>query len=413
MRLPSPLARQLQRAKLKLLWMSNAPWCGTGYGAQTGRMLPLLHSMGYDTDCFAYYGLDGGCIDWEGHRVFPPGLDQYGNDALEGHIAEAQANALITLFDPFVCMEEVYASLKVPWLAWTPVDSDGLANGFDVLKYARYVIALSQHGARQLEAGGIEKDRIMLIPHGVDTALFRNRPEEERAVLRESMGIPADCFLVGMVQANKGQRKAIDVQIEAFARFHEKNDDAHLYIHTEPTSAMGGVNIEHCLKEAGLLGKGVVHRTSDYHVRTGVGEATMAKIVGSFDVLLQATSGEGFGIPIIEAQASGVPVIVNDCSAMPELARHTDLICRSPARFRAPHGGWHFLPQVEEVQRCLEVVYKLSWASVEEWRADCARFAQLNFDWPVVQAKWKAVLSLLEMEEGTWEPPQMSSLSGS
>lgn len=374
-------------------------------------MLPLLRDSGYDTSCFAYYGLDGGPIVWNGFPIYPPGLDQYGNDALEGHIAESKADALITLFDPFVCMEEVYQALKVPWLAWAPVDSDGLANGFDVLKHARYVVALSQHGAVQLERGGVNPDQIMLIPHGVDCQLFRNRTEEERATLRDSLGVPADCFLVGLVQANKGGRKAIDVQIEAFARFQAKNEDAHLYIHTEPTVAMGGVNLEHCIEDSGLMGKGVVHRTSDYYARTGVQEQTMAKIIGSFDVLLHATCGEGFGIPIIEAQASGVPAIVNDCSAMPELARHKELICRNPAQFRAPHGGWHFLPQIDEIQRCLEHVYKMSWPRVEEWRADCARFAQINFDWPIIQTKWKAILTLLEAEEGTWPLPQTSNSS--
>lgn len=398
---------------MRLLWMSNAPWCGTGYGAQTGRMLPLLRESGYDTSCFAYYGLDGGSIEWDGFTIYPPGLDQYGNDALEGHIEESKADALITLFDPFVCLEEVYSALKVPWLAWTPVDSDGLARGFEVLEHARYIVALSQHGVHQLEGGGVDPKRIFLIPHGVDCKLFRNRTEEERAAIRESLGIPSDCFLVGLVQANKGGRKGIDVQIEAFARFQEKYEDAHLYLHVEPSTAMGGVDVEHCLRESGLLGKGIIHRTSDYYARVGVQEQTIAKIMGSFDVLLQATCGEGFGIPIIEAQASGVPVIVNDCSAMPELARHPDLICRKPAAFRAPHGGWHFMPQVDEVQRALEHVYKLPWASVEEWRADCARFAQINFDWPIIQTKWKAILTLLEAEEGTWPLPQTSSLSGS
>jgi glycosyltransferase involved in cell wall biosynthesis len=374
-------------------------------------MLDVLRDLGHEASCFAYYGLDGGSIEWNGFPIYPPGLDQYGNDALEGHLVESQADALITLFDPFVCIEDIYKGLKVPWLAWVPVDSDGLAKGFDVLNHAKYVIALSHHGEQQLIKGGIDQDKVMLIPHGVDCQLFRNRTEEERAAIRDSLGLPSDCFLVGMIQANKGSRKAIDVQIEAFARFQEKNDDVHLYLHVEPSTAMGGVDIEHCLRESGLLGKGVVHRTSDYHARVGVGEPTIAGIMGGFDVLLQATCGEGFGIPIIEAQASGVPVIVNDCSAMPELARHQELICRNPARFRAPHGGWHFMPQVDEIVRCLEHVYKQSWNRIQEMRDDCTRFAQLNFDWPVIQTKWKAVLTLLEAEGGLWPLPQTSSSS--
>lgn len=45
----------------------------------------------------------------------------------------------------------------------------------------------------------------------------------------------------------------------------------------------------------------------------------MSHLYSSFDVLLNPSSREGFGIPVAEAQACGVPVIVNDCQSMPEL----------------------------------------------------------------------------------------------
>jgi glycosyltransferase involved in cell wall biosynthesis len=39
----------------------------------------------------------------------------------------------------------------------------------------------------------------------------------------------------------------------------------------------------------------------------------------SMDVLMSASKGEGFGIPIVEAQACGTPVIVGDWTSMGEL----------------------------------------------------------------------------------------------
>ena len=39
----------------------------------------------------------------------------------------------------------------------------------------------------------------------------------------------------------------------------------------------------------------------------------------AFDVLLNPAHGEGFGLTVLEAQSCGVPVIVSDFSAMPEV----------------------------------------------------------------------------------------------
>jgi glycosyltransferase involved in cell wall biosynthesis len=53
----------------------------------------------------------------------------------------------------------------------------------------------------------------------------------------------------------------------------------------------------------------------------GYGPDYMAMMYNAADVFLSPSKGEGFGIPIIEAQACGAPVIVTDFSSMPELVR--------------------------------------------------------------------------------------------
>lgn len=387
--------------------MSNAPWVGTGYGAQTKHMMPLLRDQGHDVACFAYWGLEGSPIQWEGFKIYPPLFDKWGNDAVRDHMRDWQADALITLFDPFVIYEEYISAVGWKWFPWVPIDSDGLPPGFEVLNHARFIVAMSEHGRRQLLAAGHSENKIFNIPHGVDCQLHRNRTEDERKALRLRLGLDPDAFMVGMVQANKGGRKALDVQIRAFAEFRRKYnaEDAQLYLHVEPSSAMGGIDLDDEIERCGLKDQGVVHRTGLYPLRAGVDETTMSQIYGCFDVLLQATSGEGFGIPIIEAQANGVPVIVNDCSAMPEIVPQNGLVARNPTPIRSGHGGTHFLPNPGEIVDRLGDLYKASWSRVLEHRTDARAYAE-RYDWPVVGKAWETLLLAAEdaIAPRVWSP---------
>lgn len=399
---------------MRVLWMSNSPWTPTGYGAQTRYMLPLLQELGYDVASFDFYGLSGGNIVHEGIQHYAGHIDPYGNDAVRGHMVDFKADALITLFDPFVCYPEIYEEIGDRWYPWTPIDSAGLADGMDVLFQARKVITMSTHGEQQLVEAGHHPSRLFYLPHGVNCQLHKNRPEAQRKAIRRELGIPEDAFLVGIVQANKGKRKALAAQIQAFADFRRLNDayDAHLYVHTEPSTVFDGFDLDRLVEQAGLKGMGVVHRTHTYSYRSGLPEEQMSRLMGSFDVLLQATLGEGFGIPIIEAQANGVPVIVNTGSAMDELVPTTDLILKNPTPVPAHTGGTHFYPNHDEMVRRLEWLYRMKWEDVERLRADCRRHVEHNFDWARLKLRWMAFLHTVEMDQATIIQRPIADLDG-
>jgi glycosyltransferase involved in cell wall biosynthesis len=99
-------------------------------------------------------------------------------------------------------------------------------------------------------------------------------------------------------------------------------------------------------------------------------------IYSSFDVFLGTSMGEGFGIPTVEAQACGVPVIVSDFAASAELVGDGWKINGQPI-WDAPQQSWFFVPYVSEIVNALEDAYKrekgvslkaLEFA--EEFRAD-------------------------------------------
>ncbi len=68
------------------------------------------------------------------------------------------------------------------------------------------------------------------------------------------------------------------------------------------------------------------------------------------------SKGEGFGIPLIEAQACGVPVITTDWTAMTELCGAGWLV-DGQRDYNATQGSYQKLPNVGEILDALEEAY--------------------------------------------------------
>ena len=140
--------------------------------------------------------------------------------------------------------------------------------------------------------------------------------------MREALGIDRDAFVVGHVGANKGRssRKCIQETLQAFRIFSQRHENAVLYLHTimDPNHA-GGEAIGDMMVSLDLPEGSVLVADQYRQMFNPQPPRNMAAIYSTFDVLLNATAGEGFGIPIMEAQACGIPTIVTDFSAMKEV----------------------------------------------------------------------------------------------
>lgn len=386
---------------MRILWQSNAPWTFTGYSNQTALFTPRLQKAGHDTAILAFWGHEGTPINWNGVQVFGKSFHPYGMDIMHSHAETWKADAIISLMDAWVMDTEGLRGTK--WIPWFPIDSEPLPKRiYDNIAKAYARITMSKFGNEQMDNAGLDYH---YIPHGVDTKIFKPL---DMALSREALKFPQDKFIVGMVAANKGNppRKAFHQNIAAFAALQKKYKDCVLYLHTLDGVRGGYESVELIpfIEAMGLtygyaftesaIGKDVIF-ADQYGLALGYTDAMMAQIYNAMDVHMLVSMGEGFGIPILEAQACGTPVIVGDWTSMSELCFSGWKVSKSDAEpiWNALHT-FQYLPHSEAIAEKLEAAYRMRGNTEYRTRA---RDGAMKYDADLVMEKyWKPTLAIIE-----------------
>ncbi len=388
---------------MRITWLSNAPWAKTGYGNQTGLFAPRLAAAGHDVAVIAFYGLEGGILGWTANNgvsipVYPRGYHPYGQDVMSAHTLHYGAEIMISLMDAWVVQPEMILG-GVKWVPWFPVDMDPLPP-----PVARNVsrawkrIVFSKFGQRMVTDAGMD---CYYVPHGVDTKAFKPEPMAEA---RQAAGLPADRYIVGMVAANKGvpSRKAFMPQLEAFSWFHKNHPEALLYLHTTrgESGENAGANLVEYIDYLGIRDHVVF--CDQYTNMLGYPDEYMRHVYNSLDVHMLVSMGEGFGIPILEAQACGCPVITGDWTAMPELTFSGWKVYKDDAdKWWTPLGAYQYQPRPAAIADRLEEAYRLR--GNQDYR-DRARAGALAYDADrVVEKYWLPALEGIQ----TYMVPQL------
>jgi glycosyltransferase involved in cell wall biosynthesis len=343
---------------MRILWASNAPWARTGYGCQTALVCERLVADGHDVAIAANYGLQGASTRWRGIEVLPGGYDLYSNDILPAHAQEHLGGEpgngwLISLFDVWVFRNPRYQRQHMA--CWTPVDhrpAPAAVSGF-FHNSGAVPIAMSHFGEEQLRRANLDP---LYAPHGVDTSVYA---PGDTAAARARFDLPADAFVVLVNAANKGRDVLRKSWFEAFAAFGElarRRGDAVLFVHSEQFGiGGGGINLEDLANACGIPPL-QIRWIDQYAYRLGLSDTSMADLYRASDVLLAPSRGEGFGIPVIEAQACGRPVIVSDFSAQPELVGDGWLVDGEP-EWDVAQQSCFYRPYAGSVLDRLEAAY--------------------------------------------------------
>lgn len=165
-----------------------------------------------------------------------------------------------------------------------------------------------------LITAGINPNKIVVIPLGVDTSLFTPATKEQKQALRERLGIAPDRIVIGSFQKDGvgwGQGlepkliKGPDVFVQAVARLKPYNP---LILLTGP--ARGYIKRE--LKKNGIEYKHAYLKSLD----------ELPRMYHALDLYLITSRVEGGPLSLLEAWASGVPVVSTRVGMVPDLAIH-------------------------------------------------------------------------------------------
>lgn len=195
------------------------------------------------------------------------------------------------------------------------------------IQAARQVVTISESSARDLrfhfpqafQGDGARRDKLHVIPPGVSPD-FRPATDDERQAIRAELGCPGGYILyAGTLEP----RKNVAALLDAWLALRAGDGGA------PPLVLAGGY---------GWRSRGLVRRIErlrrapelrgELHVLGRVDRDRLLRLFRGATLFAYPSYYEGFGMPVAEAMASGVPVVTSDRSSLPEVIGDAGLTAR-------------------------------------------------------------------------------------
>ena len=358
--------------KLRILFSSEASFINSGFGNYTRELLTRLFSLGkYDIAEFASYGFVNdprdSVIPWRyyanavrdndsRYKEYMSRTDnQFGRWRFDKVVIDFKPHVNVDIRDFWMSYYQGLSPVRqfFNWVLMPTVDSAPQQESWiDTFIGADAVFTYSDWAANVLKEQSNSKiNYIDTVSPGVDLNIFK--PIQDKNQLRDKYNIPRDAIVIGSVMRNQ-KRKLFPELISSVRnlidRLEEENspyaDKIYLYLHTSYPDA--GWDLPELLKDNRLSNRVIftykcakcnhVESTTFKHpikvckkcfnvsskfssVSNGVDNPCLAEIYNLFDIYVQYSICEGFGLPQIEAGACGVPVATVNYSAMEDVIK--------------------------------------------------------------------------------------------
>ena len=386
------------------------------------QLCRYLQNKGHEIHFFAngYSGANIEHLKLEGGEEFNYKIyghsphDAYFHQSVSQLLKQIKPDKYIILLDTFMLYQTNFLNIDTSpaeTYFWTPTDGGGgMPKGCEaILNKIDHPVMMAKFGQKQV------KDYYNIdthhIPHGVNSKEFHPINTSERKALRQRLGID-DKFVIGVVARNQ-PRKNLDRTIKAMRLIADKIPNAVLFLHLDPNDpAQPMFKIHDLVKKYNLENRIVYSGMNSY---TGFPQKEMNNVYNLMDVFLLTTSGEGFGVPIIEAMSCSVPVIATDYTTTPELVLNnkaglgiklsgvetidmfnTDSKEYDVLAFNGTMtGSWEVERGICDIKHCAEQVEKLYLdPKLRKELGENGRSAVLeNYDFSLVGKRWEDLLN--------------------
>lgn len=163
---------------------------------------------------------------------------------------------------------------------------------FKFVKDSDMLIALS-NTARQdiLNHTNLRDEQVKVVYCGVDQSIYKPIEHEPNAKLR-----------IGYFGGFDGRKNA-ELIVKSFSELVKRRSDVELHM------VGGGRNLERFRSM----------NIPNAYFQLPLPDEKMVEFINSLDIFVYPTLAEGFGLPVVEAMACGVPVVTSDVTTMPEI----------------------------------------------------------------------------------------------
>jgi glycosyltransferase involved in cell wall biosynthesis len=350
---------------------------------------------------------------WEKHwkksiMEYPIHSHRFGKDSFTAAIKNFKPDIVWSLGDFWMInwlgthnYQRLLKEMNAKWYWYAPVDSEVIPYNFkNLLNFPDKIICMSQSGSDTLKRERPDLPHWM-IPHGVNTEIYKPLSEEERDELRLKGGYK-DKFVIGAVGRNQ-PRKSHDLLAIAFANFAKDKKDVMLHFHGDPidpanmTSGFDGDRYPYLMTVIQMLKhEHDIVFTRGITYNDGLSLEMMNKLYNMFHIHSLATTGEGFGLPTLESNSCGVPNVITDYTSSRELVEGHGELVKVKMIVPGSFGTYRALIDIEDMTQKFQKMYD-DWKDGGKLRKEYGRKARehaLGYDWTKkIVPQWNEILS--------------------